>query len=144
VTDPDAVLNRIDDLLDGVDDDFEVSGDAMRWQAPECEGETIEVEGGAKITYLADGYMILDEHLYVQATGQLYPHPPPSPPRRAFQFYATNSTDGPASDSIPAILSPGEAMLPGPDGPIHIRGAYGDQPMEVAQVDLDDIEGDDQ
>jgi hypothetical protein len=34
VTDPDAVLGRIDDLLAGMDDDWAVSGDAMRWQPP--------------------------------------------------------------------------------------------------------------
>ncbi|MEU5156772.1 hypothetical protein [Glycomyces sp. NPDC021274] len=45
-------------------------------------------------------------------------------------------------DSVPAQLSPGEAMLPGPHGTvIHIQGAYGDQPAEVTQISLDDIEG---
>jgi hypothetical protein len=46
-----------------------------------------------------------------------------------------------SSDAILAHLSPGEAMIPGPNGPIHIRGAYGDQPMQVTEVDLDDLEG---
>jgi hypothetical protein len=45
-----------------------------------------------------------------------------------------------SGDSIPVHLSPGEAMIPGPNGPIHIRGAYGDLPMQVTEVDLDDMD----
>lgn len=39
MTDHDAVLNRIDDLLAGMADDFDVSGDAMRWREPEEQDE---------------------------------------------------------------------------------------------------------
>ena len=39
MTDPDAVLHRIDDVIDGATDDFEVSGDAMRWAPPDVPDE---------------------------------------------------------------------------------------------------------
>ena len=45
-----------------------------------------------------------------------------------------------SSDAILVRLSPAEAAIPGPNGPIHIRGAYGDEPMQVTEIDLDDIE----
>jgi hypothetical protein len=46
-----------------------------------------------------------------------------------------------SSDSIPAVLSPAEAVVSGPNGLIHIQGAYGDEPMQVTELDLDAIEG---
>jgi hypothetical protein len=216
VADPDAVLNRIDDLLDGVDDDFEVSGDAMRWAPPDGEpdepctctvaepcdqhiplppdsfaaeiariGESLAEAIGAALElerrldtlaaivpdqderdlYWAAAGGDLDRAIELAQSGFKPEAPEPKPsqpigsvpafPRiRLRAVHDRPATGGPVrgpgfrtqgiSDSIPAILSPGEAMLPGPDGPIHIRGAYGNQPMEVTQVDLDDIEGDDQ
>lgn len=46
------------------------------------------------------------------------------------------------SDSIPARLSPGEACLPSPNPGkiIHIIESYGDEPMQVSEFDLDDLE----
>ena len=45
------------------------------------------------------------------------------------------------SDSIPVRISPGEAIIPGMNGRlIHIRECYGDEPMQVTEIDLDDIE----
>lgn len=49
-----------------------------------------------------------------------------------------------SSDSILFHASPGEAMIPGPNGPIHIRGAYGNEPAQITEIDLDDIEGEQQ
>jgi hypothetical protein len=212
------VLNAIDATLSGYTDSDPVSSDAMRWSPREDEEQTIEVEGGAKVTFFSNGYSILDEHLYVEATGHLYPHPPRRPvdqfsltraassdsipallsnpaegneePNPAGPDLAATTADwvhavlggeadrlhpwqmrmlsdvisaGPGrleletrgrnvmgprgfirsgdSDSIPVHISPGEAMIPGPNGLIHIRGAYGDEPMQVTEVDLDDIEG---
>lgn len=45
-----------------------------------------------------------------------------------------------ASEAIRVHLSPAESVIPGPNGPIHIRGAYGDQPAEVTEIDMDDLE----
>jgi len=47
------------------------------------------------------------------------------------------------SDSIPVQLSPAESVVPGPNGPLHIRHAYGDQPMEITEIDMEDLENDD-
>jgi hypothetical protein len=230
VTDPDAVLNRIDEALDGADEDWTVSGDAMRWAPPDgdphepctctvaepCDQHCMEPSESlaAELASLGEAFngfvdrlaqpfndltrainaslelerrldtlaaIVPDQNerdLYWAAAGgdldqaielaqsgfkPEAPQPIPSQPawsEPAFPriglriVHDRPATGGPVrgpgfrtqgtSDSIPAILSPGEAMLPGPGGPIHIRGAYGNQPMEVTQVDLDDIEGDDQ
>jgi hypothetical protein len=160
------ILNAIDATLSGYTDSDPVSSDAMRWSPAESShnrtderqvlrqqladqaalygqvtaivrgGEIAEVLDGSRVEQHPDGsYTIHDESQYFDRTGQLYPHPPRRPTDR-FSF-----TRPASSDSIPARLSPGEAMIPGPNGPIHIRGAYGDQPMQVTEVDLDDIEG---
>lgn len=47
-----------------------------------------------------------------------------------------------ADDAIRANISPGEAMVPGPNGPLHIRGAYGEQPAQITEIDMDDPEED--
>jgi len=133
------VLNSIDMMLDAADEDWTVSGDAMRWM-PADEEETFEVEGGAKITHFpGSGYMILDEHLYIEATGRLYAHPPRRRPVDRFSF-----TRAATNDSIPVRISHAEAVIPGPNGPIHIRGAYGNEPAQITEIDLDDIEGEQQ
>lgn len=46
----------------------------------------------------------------------------------------------PMSDSVRAYLSPAELVLPGPNGPLHIRGAYSGQPAEITEIDMDDLE----
>lgn len=48
------------------------------------------------------------------------------------------------SDSIPVRLSPGESFRPSPTPGkiIHIREAYGNEPMEISEFDLDDLEDD--
>lgn len=79
------VLNAIDATLSGYTDSDPISVDAMRWSPREGDEETVELEGGAKITFHSNGYTILDEHLYVEATGHLYPHPPRRPVDR-FSF----------------------------------------------------------
>ena len=43
-------------------------------------------------------------------------------------------------DVLVAHLSPAEPIILGPNGPIHIRGAYGDEPVQVTEIDPDDIE----
>jgi len=80
------VLNAIDATLSGYTEDDPVSVDAMRWSPREGDEETFEVEGGAKITFHSNGYTILDEHLYIEATGHLIPHPPPRRPTDRFSF----------------------------------------------------------
>jgi hypothetical protein len=60
------------------------------------------------------------------------------PPRRPVDRFSVTRAAG--SDSIPVCLSPAEAMIPGPNGPIHVRGAYGDQPMQVTGIDPDDVD----
>lgn len=46
------------------------------------------------------------------------------------------------SDSIPVHLSPGEACLPSPNPGmvLHVIESYGDEPMQVAEFDPDDLE----
>lgn len=48
------------------------------------------------------------------------------------------------SDSIPARLSPRESFLPSPNPGkiIHIIESYGNEPMEISEFDLDDLEDD--
>jgi hypothetical protein len=158
------VLNAIDLALDGCDEDWTVSGDAMRWQPAEArhdrsderqmlrqrmadqaalyggvtaivrDAEIVEVLDGARVEHSADGsYTVY---------GELEPYLTRRMPDR-FSFSIRDGQNGPvvaSSDSIPVCLSPAEAIVPGPNGPIHIRGAYGDEPMQVTEVDLGDIE----
>jgi hypothetical protein len=93
------VLNAIDATLSGYTDSDPVSSDAMRWSPREDEEQTIEVEGGAKVTFFSDGYSILDEHLYVEATGHLYPHPPTRPTDR-FSFTRAAGSDSPEPATV--------------------------------------------
>jgi hypothetical protein len=116
------VLNHIDAALDGAVDwgadfDDEHSDDAMTWQPPEAIKDPA--------TEMAD---------WVEATTGNHLHPYQvqmlsgilalGDARPVFETRGRNVM-GPrmhSSDSIPVRISPGEAMIPGPNGPIHVVG----------------------
>ena len=128
----DQILTAIDAALSGHTSTDPIGCDAMRWSPREDNEQTVEVDQPTGRTYT---HVVYDEFRYFRA-GDLAEALPVRPSDR---FSFTRAT---SSHSVPARLSPAEAMIPGPNGPLHIRGAYGDQPMQVAAIELDDIEGD--
>lgn len=164
----DEVLSSIDATLAGADEDWDVSGDAMRWTPPMADRvrDFIKATTGQDLhpwqaQLVAD--MLEDRRRRAEQPPDPYPPPPDSAAAdlNRIQQNLDVITDevfggfdefhhfGPGqlagirsnSDSIPVRLSPAEALLPGPNGTaIHIRGAYGDQPTQITQLDLDDTE----
>jgi hypothetical protein len=155
------VLNAIDLALDGCDEDLSVSSDAMRWSpGPDnVTEERLRTALGEAADQLHPwqlqiGAAILDAH----AVAASNPDTPTDWFRRAIETRGRNvmgppgfarAIGGPvrgpsSSDAILARLSPAEAIIPGPNGPIHIRDAYGDEPMQVTEINHDHIEGDNQ
>lgn len=156
------VLNAIDATLSGYTDSDPVSSDAMRWSPREGNDEELTAteatmrrigDGAVRAgRTLAEGFQAATQALSGGAD-RLHPWQmrmlsdviSAGPGRLELETRGRNVM-GPrgfirSGDSIPAHLSPGESMISGPNGPIHIRGAYGDEPMQVTEVDLDDIEG---
>jgi hypothetical protein len=146
----DEVLNAIDATLSGFTDDDPISEDAMRWSPEEPAADTPMLHPALQdyfaerlhpwqMRMLSDVISAGPGRLEIETRGRNVMGP------RGLRNAIGGPVRGPgSSDAIPVRLSPGEAMVLGPNGPIHIRGAYGDQPMQVTEVDLDDTEGDDQ
>lgn len=157
MTDPDAVLGRIDDLLDGVDDDWSISGDAMRWAPPGKREQAASTPTHYTYAVMDEEYEFTSDVRVPMRNGSQTADAWEAARRQVmgsgqwqgFRRFILNQPvevtlvrcdHEPSSDSVPAILSPAESVIPGPDGPIHIRHAYGDQPAEITQLDLDDTE----
>ena len=125
MTDPDTVLGRIEAKLDQLL--------ALQQPCAACEERKRE-EAAATEQWKRE---FMERHGLTQlAEGGLVKNPVP--------FIESGNIDCvfPVSDSIRAHISPGEAMVPGPNGPLHIRGAYGEQPAQITEIDMDDPEED--
>ena len=142
------VLNAIDATLSGYTDYDDISHDAMRWSPRELETSctcTVSQPCEQHVPYPADSFaaaltrftevtsMSVEEFTRLADAAR-------SLPVDARRLHLNRTVQSASSDSIPVRISPAEAVIPGPNGPIHIRGAYGDEPMQVTEIDPDDIE----
>lgn len=123
------VLSSIDATLAGADEDWGVSGDAMRWTPGDAPPVESELDHAVKqLTRFGEIWSGAAQSFCDQAAA-------------AFGPVMGAESNG---DSIPVRLSPAESAIPGPNGrPLHIRHAYGDQPVEITEIDMDDLENDD-
>jgi len=115
----DEVLSSIDATIAGADEDWDVSGDAMRWApqgAPPVESEL--------------------DHAVKQMIrfGEIWSGAAQSYVDGVAAAFGPVMGLGSNSDSVPARLSEGEAMVPGPDGPVHL---VGDEVQEFRRFYLD-------
>jgi hypothetical protein len=152
----DQILTAIDATLAGYVDqggsfDEGYSHDAMRWSPAEASRDEVDdqqvlwqrmVDQAAlygRVTAIVRGGVIaevLDGSRVEHHADRSYavPYEVMSIPVEVF----TGLSD--AARSLPVHISPAEAMIPGPNRPIHIRGAYDDQPAQVTEIDLDSEE----
>lgn len=140
----DQILTAIDAALSGHTESDPIGFDAMRWSPTEASHDDRLDERQALREQMARQAALYGSVTAIVRDGEIT-EVLDGPREYGYggewhEVRAVTLQRGTDGESVPVHLSPGEAMVPGPNGPIHIRGAYGDQPAEVTEIDKDDRE----